>query len=72
MLVGGRPYIEKYHLRCLQPSQLRIAEEGIKKLQNYIELGFTEIVLTNSSPKRDKLVKLVAEKIIPRFRQFSS
>jgi coenzyme F420-dependent glucose-6-phosphate dehydrogenase len=45
------------------------AEEGIKKLQNYIELGFTEIVLTNSSPKRDKLVKLVAEKIIPHFKQ---
>lgn len=45
------------------------AEEGIKKLQNYIELGFTEIVLTNSSPKRDKLVKLVAEEIIPHFKQ---
>jgi hypothetical protein len=39
------------------------AEEEIKKLQNYIELGFTE---------RDKLVKLVAEKISPHFRQFSS
>ncbi|MGA8080821.1 MAG: LLM class flavin-dependent oxidoreductase, partial [Candidatus Nitrosopolaris sp.] len=45
------------------------AEEGIKKLQNYIEFGFTEIVLTNSSPKRDKLVKLVAEEIIPHFKQ---
>jgi hypothetical protein len=27
------------------------AEEAIKKLKKYIELGFTEIVLTNSSPK---------------------
>jgi coenzyme F420-dependent glucose-6-phosphate dehydrogenase len=44
------------------------AEDGIKKLQNYIELGFTEIVLTNSSPNRDNLVKLVAEKIIPHFK----
>jgi len=41
------------------------AEDGIRRLQNYIELGFTEIVLTNSSPNRDNLVKLVAEKIIP-------
>ncbi|HYA84933.1 MAG TPA: LLM class flavin-dependent oxidoreductase [Candidatus Bathyarchaeia archaeon] len=44
------------------------AEDGIKKLQNYIELGFTEIVLTNSSPNRDNSVKLVAEKIIPHFK----
>ena len=44
------------------------AEEGIKKLQNYTELGFTEIVLTNSSPKRDNLIKLVVEKIIPHFK----
>ena len=44
------------------------AEEGIKKLQKYIEIGFTEIVLTNSSPNRDNLVKLVVEKIIPDFK----
>ena len=44
------------------------AEDGIRRLQNYIELGFTEIVLTNSSPNRDNLVKLVAEKIIPHFK----
>jgi G6PDH family F420-dependent oxidoreductase len=43
------------------------AEEGIKKLKKYIELGFTEIVLTNSSPKRSQLVKLIAEKISPHF-----
>jgi coenzyme F420-dependent glucose-6-phosphate dehydrogenase len=41
------------------------AEEAIEKLQKYIELGFTEIVLTNSSPKRSELVKLIAEKISP-------
>jgi len=44
------------------------AKEGIKKLQKYIELGFTEIVLTNSSPKRHQLVKLIAEKISPNFK----
>ncbi len=44
------------------------AEEGIKKLQKYIELGFTEIVLTNSSPERHRLVKLIAEKISPNFK----
>jgi coenzyme F420-dependent glucose-6-phosphate dehydrogenase len=41
------------------------ADEAIKKLENYIKVGFTEIVLTNSSPDRSELIKLVAEKIIP-------
>ncbi|MGZ5549945.1 MAG: LLM class flavin-dependent oxidoreductase [Nitrososphaeraceae archaeon] len=34
-------------------------EEGIKKLQKYIDIGFTEIVFTNSSPNRKKFVDLV-------------
>ena len=33
------------------------AEEGIEKLKKYIELGFTEIVLTNSSPNRNEFVQ---------------
>src|SRR5918992_1311037 len=41
------------------------AEEGIKKLEKYVDLGFTEIVLTNSSPDREKLVKLIAKEISP-------
>jgi coenzyme F420-dependent glucose-6-phosphate dehydrogenase len=44
------------------------AEEGINKLEKYVDLGFTEIVLTNSSPNRERLVKLIAEKISPAFR----
>ena len=43
------------------------AEEGIEKLKKYIELGFTEIVLTNSSPNRNEFVKLISEKISPHF-----
>jgi coenzyme F420-dependent glucose-6-phosphate dehydrogenase len=43
------------------------AEEGIKKLKKYIELGFTEIVLTNSSPNRNELVKLISENISPYY-----
>jgi G6PDH family F420-dependent oxidoreductase len=43
------------------------AEEAIKKLQKYIDAGFTEIVLTNSSPDRKELVKIMSEKIIPHF-----
>ena len=43
------------------------AEEAIKKLEKYIDVGFTEIVLTNSSPNRKELVKIVSEKIIPHF-----
>ncbi|MDW0243396.1 MAG: TIGR03557 family F420-dependent LLM class oxidoreductase [Nitrososphaeraceae archaeon] len=42
--------------------------DAIKKLQKYVDLGFTEIVLTNSSPDRDKLVKLVSDEIAPYFR----
>lgn len=41
------------------------AEEGIKKLQKYVDLGFTDIVLINSSPDRDRFTKLLAERIIP-------
>lgn len=40
-------------------------EEAIKKLKKYTELGFTEIVLTNSSPKRNELVNLITDKISP-------
>jgi 2-keto-3-deoxy-6-phosphogluconate aldolase len=41
------------------------AEDAIKKLEKYVDLGFTEIVLTNSSPDREKLVKLIAKEISP-------
>ena len=41
------------------------AEEAVKKLKKYVDIGFTEIVLTSSSPNRNELVHLVAEKIIP-------
>lgn len=42
-------------------------EEAIKKLKKYTELGFTEIVLTNSSPKRNDLVNLIVKEIVPYF-----
>ena len=34
-------------------------EEGIKKLQKYVDIGFTEIVFTNSSPDRKKFVDML-------------
>jgi coenzyme F420-dependent glucose-6-phosphate dehydrogenase len=43
-------------------------EDATEKLQKYVKLGFTEIVLTNSSPDRHKLVKLVSDEIAPYFR----
>jgi G6PDH family F420-dependent oxidoreductase len=43
------------------------AEEGIKKLQKLVNLGLTEIVLINSSPVREKFVKLLSERIAPEF-----
>ena len=45
------------------------AEEGIKKLKKYVDLGFTEIVLTNSSPIREKLVKLIAKEVAPQLEK---
>src|ERR671932_54554 len=47
------------------------AEEAIKKLEKYVALGFTEIVMTNSSPDREQLVKLVAKEISPVLKQKS-
>jgi coenzyme F420-dependent glucose-6-phosphate dehydrogenase len=44
------------------------SEEGIMKLKKYVDLGFTEIVLTNSSPNREKFVKLLSKQIIPEFK----
>lgn len=43
------------------------AEEAIKKLKKYTDVGFTEIVLTNSSPNRKDLVKIMSEEIVPHF-----
>ena len=45
------------------------AEEGIKKVKQYTELGFTDIVLINSSPDRNNLVKLLSKNIIPQVRR---
>jgi len=39
------------------------AEEGIKKLKKYTDLGFTEIILTNSSPNIEELLNLIEEKL---------
>jgi coenzyme F420-dependent glucose-6-phosphate dehydrogenase len=41
------------------------AEEGIKKLQKYVDLGFTDIVLINSSPDRASFIELVAQEVAP-------
>jgi coenzyme F420-dependent glucose-6-phosphate dehydrogenase len=43
------------------------AKEAIEKLQVYVELGFTEVVITNSSPDRSKLINLLAKEVIPHF-----
>ena len=42
-------------------------KEAIEKLQPYVDVGFTEIVITNSSPDRQKMVKLLAREVIPHF-----
>jgi coenzyme F420-dependent glucose-6-phosphate dehydrogenase len=35
------------------------AEEGIKKIKKYRDLGFTDIVLINFSPDRSSLVRVL-------------
>ena len=47
-------------------------EEGIKKIKKYSDLGFTEIVLTNASPSRHKLIDLIGEKINPSIREYNN
>jgi histidinol phosphatase-like enzyme len=42
-------------------------EEGIKKLKKYADWGFTEVVWTNSSSYREKLLNIIAEKIASEF-----
>jgi coenzyme F420-dependent glucose-6-phosphate dehydrogenase len=42
------------------------AEEGIKKIKQYTDIGFTDIVLINSGPDRNNLVKLLSQEIIPQ------
>jgi hypothetical protein len=44
------------------------SEEAIKRLKEYANIGITEIVLTNSSPNREKLVKIIAKEILPALR----
>jgi hypothetical protein len=41
------------------------AEEAMKKLDKYVRLGFTEIVLINSSPNRETFIKLLSQEIAP-------
>ena len=39
------------------------AEEGIKKIKEYVNIGITDIVLINSSPNREKFVELLTKDI---------
>jgi hypothetical protein len=43
-------------------------EERIRKVKKYTDLGFIEIVLTNSSPNREKLLNLIEEKLAQNLR----
>ncbi|MEW6605655.1 MAG: hypothetical protein AB1351_13345, partial [Thermoproteota archaeon] len=44
------------------------AEEAIKKLDTYVRLGFTDIVLINSSPDRESFVRLLSKEVAPASR----
>lgn len=44
------------------------ADEAMKKLDKIVRLGFTEIVLVNSSPNRETFLKLLSQEIIPAMK----
>lgn len=44
------------------------ADEAIKKLEKFVRLGFTDVVLLNSSPNRESFLRLVTEEIAPAFK----
>jgi coenzyme F420-dependent glucose-6-phosphate dehydrogenase len=44
------------------------AEEGIKKIKKYADIGMTDVVLINSSPNKENFVKILAKEIIPTLR----
>jgi coenzyme F420-dependent glucose-6-phosphate dehydrogenase len=44
------------------------AEEAMKKLDKYVRLGFTEIVLINSRPNREIFIKLLSKEIAPAMK----
>jgi coenzyme F420-dependent glucose-6-phosphate dehydrogenase len=44
------------------------ADEAIKKLEKFVRLGFTDVVLINSSPNRESFLRLVTEEIAPAFK----
>ncbi len=44
------------------------AEEAIKKLDKYVRLGFTDIVLINSSPDRESFVRMLSKEVAPAFQ----
>src|SRR3712207_2167007 len=46
------------------------ADEAMKKLDKYVRLGFTEIVLINSSPNRETFLKLLSQEIAPVMKAF--
>jgi G6PDH family F420-dependent oxidoreductase len=48
------------------------AEEGIKKIKQYSDIGMTDIVLINSSPDRNNMVKLLSKEIIPAINEQNS
>lgn len=40
-------------------------EQAVTKLKKYVDAGFTEVVLTNSSPDRNELLRFVSQELIP-------
>jgi coenzyme F420-dependent glucose-6-phosphate dehydrogenase len=44
------------------------AEEGIKKIKKYTEIGITDIVLINSSPNRNNFVNLLSKELVPALK----
>jgi coenzyme F420-dependent glucose-6-phosphate dehydrogenase len=44
-------------------------EEHIKKIENYIKLGFTQVIIMSSSPNEENCVRMYGENVLPYLRE---
>ncbi len=59
----GKDAFEKAWLIATSP------EDIVKSIEEYIHLGFSNIVLISSSPSQDKYIDVVGSKVLPYFRK---
>jgi coenzyme F420-dependent glucose-6-phosphate dehydrogenase len=54
--------------RKIEESAQAVGMDTMEKMDKYVRLGFTEIVLINSSPNRETFIKLLSQEIAPAMK----